>query len=173
MIKHTEQEAGGLEQVLTVVRRRWWIIVACFVVAAVASFGYSLTRHKQYTATATLLFRNPGFDQKLFGTAFVAQQLDPAREAATNLDLVGLPTVASRTARALGGKLGGGQIKRKVKIATVGQADLIAIQATDPDPALAAKSRTPTRNSTSFSARAQIVRRSPTRYSSYRATWRR
>ena len=62
--------------------------------------GFSLATQEQYTASAKLLFRDPGLDQKLFGTTFLAPSRDPTREAATNVKLVSLDVVAERTARA-------------------------------------------------------------------------
>ena len=56
---------------------------------------FSLTAQKEYSADAGLLFRDPGFDQKLFGTTFLAPNRDPAREAATNVKLVSLDIVAA------------------------------------------------------------------------------
>src|SRR4051794_7136790 len=69
------QEPGrsDTERIVRVLRNRSWLIVACLAtVTGVALFG-SLLQEKQYTATASLLFRDPGFAQNVFGTDFQAQ----------------------------------------------------------------------------------------------------
>lgn len=130
-------ETNTLDQVLLVLRRRWRIIVLCAVLVGASAVGFSLLQSKAYTASASLLFRDPGFDQKLFGTSFFIPNNDPTREAATNIDLVSLPTVAARTANVLG--LRAGLIKSEVSVRGVGQANVAKISATDPSPVRAAK----------------------------------
>ena len=85
------------------VRRRLPIFVACLLLAPAVAVAFSLTQRKQYTAKAVLAFRDPGFDQKLFGTSYVQNQPDPQRQAATNVALVSLPRVAALTAASLRG----------------------------------------------------------------------
>ena len=115
--------------------RRAPLIVACTLLTAGAALVFSLLQTKQYTADASLLFRDPGFDQRIFGSS-VAQAPDPTREAATNITLVSLEAVADRTAAALGGGLTGDEISNKVSVQSEGQSDVASIQATDPEPAV-------------------------------------
>ena len=117
--------------------RRAPLIVACTLLTAGAALVFSLLQTKQYTADASLLFRDPGFDQRLFGSS-VAAAPDPTREAATNITLVSLEAVADRTAAALGGGLTGDEISNKVSVQSEGQSDVASIKATDPDPQFAA-----------------------------------
>ena len=49
--------------------RRAPLIVACTLLTAGAALVFSLLQTKQYTADASLLFRDPGFDQRLFGSS--------------------------------------------------------------------------------------------------------
>src|SRR5215213_1869859 len=88
--------------ILRVLRRRWLVVLGVVALIGGAALAYSLLSTKQYTTTAKLLFRDPGFDQKLFGSTAAAPSLDPAREAATNVSLVSLETISARAARALG-----------------------------------------------------------------------
>ncbi len=124
---------------LAVLRRRWWIVLACVVLVPAAAFAFSETATKRWTATAKLLFRDPGFDQKLFGASYLAPSTDPAREAATNVKLVSLEVVSDRAARQLGGGLRGADVERRVSIASQGQSDVVAVSATDHDPRFAAR----------------------------------
>ncbi len=126
-----------LQTFLRVIRRRLGVILLAIVLVPVAAYARSATQQKQYSASASLLFRDPHFDQRLFGSDFW-ETTDPVREAATNFKLVSLRVVADRTARMLGLGLTGRQVSEKVKIAPEGQADVVSVTATDPDPRLAA-----------------------------------
>jgi capsular exopolysaccharide synthesis family protein len=124
-------------RILAGLLRRAPLIVACTLLTAAAALVFSLVQTKQYTADATLLFRDPGFDQRIFGSSDVAAP-DPTREAATNITLVSLDAVADRTAADLGGGLTGDEVSSKVSVESQGQADVASIKATDPDPQFAA-----------------------------------
>jgi tyrosine-protein kinase len=131
-----ENTTSGLPVVLRILRRRWAVIAVCALAIPAAALALSLSQEKQYTASASLLFRDPGFDQKLFGTQVLEPSSDPAREAATNVKLVSLDTVAERTARRLPGVR---SVKDKIDIKPEGQSDVVAIDATDPSPGRATR----------------------------------
>lgn len=133
-IPPNQAERPELERVAATLRNRWGLILACFVATTAAAFGFSLTQPKEYSASASLLFRDPGYAQALYGTAILSTNPDPAREAATNVKLVSLGAVANRTAAALGGGLTGSEVKGKVGIAQEGEADVVSVTATDPRP---------------------------------------
>src|SRR4051812_29829463 len=86
-----------IHQLLGVLRRRRWAIFMCVVAVPLAALGLSLLQTKKYAASASLLFRDPSFDQKLFGSNFAPQSRDADREAATNVRLVRLRPVALRS----------------------------------------------------------------------------
>ncbi|MDQ3849458.1 MAG: polysaccharide biosynthesis tyrosine autokinase [Actinomycetota bacterium] len=124
------------------------MIVLSIAVLSGSALALSLSQQKQYTATASLLFRDPRFDEKIFGSAVFQPSVDPEREAQTNVRLVQLDQVAERTARALGRpaaargavrRLSGSQVHRKVQVAAAGQSDVVTVKATDPSPAFAAR----------------------------------
>jgi capsular exopolysaccharide synthesis family protein len=124
-------------RVLAGLARRTPLIVACTLLTAGAALIFSLHQTKEYTASASLLFRDPGFDQRLFGSSGAPSQ-DPAREAATNLTLVSLQAVAGRTAATLRGNMTGSEISKKVSVSGRGQSDVASVKATDADPRFAA-----------------------------------
>jgi receptor protein-tyrosine kinase/non-specific protein-tyrosine kinase len=133
-----EQEQGITIRGFTrILRRRWLLIVLCALVAAGAATAYSYSQPKLYQGTASLLFRDAGLDQTLFGSTYFAAQ-DPAREAATNTKLVSLGIVSERTARALGNGVTPGQVQSEVVVEAAGQSNVVSITATDRDPKLAA-----------------------------------
>ncbi len=135
----TESATGGSGRaLLSILRRRAVLILLCVVLTPGASLAYSLTREKEYSGTASLLFRDPGFDQKVFGSSALPPSSDPAREGETNVRLVSLEGVAARTARRLG-RLSGPEVQRKVKAAAEGQSDVVSVTATDPNPSFAAR----------------------------------
>src|SRR5687768_9265069 len=91
--------AGGA---LGLIRHGWRVVLLLAVLGIAAGLTYSFLSEKEYRAETSLLFRDPGFDQKLFGAPFASSQSDPVREAATNVRLVSLDVVASRAAKELG-----------------------------------------------------------------------
>lgn len=117
-------------------RRRMGVIALCCLLVPASAFAFSRSQTKEYTASASLLFRDPGFDQKLFGAETFESSADPAREAATNVKLVSLDTVAERTAKRLSGV---SSVKDNVEVATDGESDVVSVSATDRDPRRAAQ----------------------------------
>jgi succinoglycan biosynthesis transport protein ExoP len=124
---------------MRMLRRRIGVVLICAVLVPAAALAFSLSQEKQYSASASLLFRDPQLDQKFSGSTVFAPSSDPNREAATNAKLASLGVVATRTSKALGGKLPPGEIIGKIVVAPAGQSDVVNITATDHDPAFAAK----------------------------------
>jgi len=122
-----------------VLRRRIGVALACALLVPASALAYSYAQEKEYSASASLLFRDPGFTQKLFGTPFFTPSSDPDREAATNLRLVSLGVVAGRTADKLGGGLTRKEVAEKVDASSEGQSNVVAITATADSPRLAAR----------------------------------
>ena len=113
---------------LQVLRRRFGVLLLVVVLVPAAAFVFSILQDKQYTAKATLLFRDPQLGQQLFGSTLVSDNSnDAAREAATNLELVSLDAVASKTAQALGDGFTRSSIAAKVSVSSEGEADVISI----------------------------------------------
>ena len=128
-----EARRSDLERSLRVLRSRAGLIFACLAIAALVSVLASAMQEKRYTASASLLFRDPGFAQNIFGTNF-QPQTDPTREAATNVRLVGLTIVSQRTAEALDHGLATSDVKGEVQVAADGNSDVVSVEATDPSP---------------------------------------
>jgi succinoglycan biosynthesis transport protein ExoP len=118
---------------IAVLRRRAGLIVLCAVFATVAALGISLLQQKQYSASASLLFRNPGFAESLFGNSVTTPSTDPEREAATNEKLVGLKIVAKRTSEHLKG-LTPEEVSNMVSVSASGEADIVSVTATSSKP---------------------------------------
>jgi succinoglycan biosynthesis transport protein ExoP len=126
-----------LEPLLFALRRRRGIILVCVLLGLAASITLSQLQQSEYTASASILFRDPGIDQELFGFSVSLPSNDQASQAATNMALVSLPIVASRTAAAL--HMSRSAVSSAISVSGVGQANIAQINATEPDPVLAAR----------------------------------
>src|SRR5438045_1975232 len=92
-----EKQGKDLNALGRVLWHRRSVILLSFALTAAAALFFSLAEQKQYSASASLLFRDPQFDQKLFGSAYFAPPTDPQREAATNTTLLSLEVISART----------------------------------------------------------------------------
>lgn len=117
--------------------RRAPLILLLTVVGGVLGYGVSSLQEDKYSATASLLFRDPGFEQSLFGSS-VFESTDPNRDAATNVRLVSLEVVADLTAEDIGG-LTGDDVTDSVSVEQEGQSDVVSATAIDEDPEFAAE----------------------------------
>lgn len=133
-----ELNVDRLRQSFYLLRERWPVVLACAIVLASTAYALSRTEVKQYMASASLLFRDPGLDRKLFGSTFVQPFTDPARQAETNATLVDLDVVAQRALRTTPLGLSAAELRRKVSVVTEGRSDVLRVQATDPSPSRAA-----------------------------------
>ena len=123
----------GLNALLRTLRRRWLVVLIPVVLVPCIAAAYALSREDEYTATASLLFRSsPGSDVRL------SQAEDEERESATNVGLSTLSAIAQRTAVALGNGVTAGTVASSVKTSADGDANLLAIEATNTDRRLVA-----------------------------------
>ncbi len=128
----------SLEFVIATLRRHRRLIALCVVLTGTFAVLASAIQTKQYSTAATLLFRQSNAQSSVFGanSATVIGQ-DPTRTAATNVQLVSLGIVSTRTAEAIGGDTTPADVADAISIAGIGQSDLVLVQATDPKPELA------------------------------------
>lgn len=126
------------EYALRVLRRRWWVILACMIVTPLAAFALARAQTNEYTATASLLFTNTSVAQQASGLQAVSQT-DPQGQRNTNLTLVQLGTSVSPTvAQRLGGGLTAKQVHDAVTASLTGQSNVVAVAATWTSPKMAA-----------------------------------
>lgn len=139
----TKQNYGtrdsALRSVLRVAVRRRVPVILALVLVPLVSVALSLSRTDQFTATASLLFRDPQLDQALFGSTFLAGSRDPDREAATNVRLVSLKAVSRLASKKLNGEVSADLLQREVKVTADGRSDLATVAVTDPSPIRAAR----------------------------------
>src|SRR4051812_18030151 len=127
MTEQSQPEVLNLQAFLSLLRRRIGVVLICALAVPGAALALSLSQKKEYSASASLLFRDPGFDQKLFGAPFVEPSANRDRDAATNLRLASLDVVGDLTARRIGHGLTGGQISKKVNVSSAGQSDVVSL----------------------------------------------
>ncbi len=131
----THHERPVFERALAIARRNLLLIAICLITVPAVALLYSLLQTKQYTASASLLFGTQSLEAKLFG---FEPSGDSQRETATNLILVSADQVSVRTAQALDiPGLTPSAVNSAVEVTPEGESELIAIEATDEDPALA------------------------------------
>ena len=128
----TKQE-GVFEQALRIIKRRKWVILQATIAVPVIAFLLAVTQQKEYTASATLLFRPPPIAAEGGGV------VDPTREAATNGELVSLPVVAEEAAKALGHGVSTGEVLSSIAVSPATEAETAAISATTESPTLSAE----------------------------------
>jgi succinoglycan biosynthesis transport protein ExoP len=139
MSEQRHHQPTDIERFLRILRRRKLVILLAFLGVTFAALALSLSKQKEYTASASLLFRDPAIDRTLFKT-YPPPNVDTATESATNERLVKLPAVAARTAERLGGgAITSALVYSKITVARQGQSQLVSVIATDPDPGFAAR----------------------------------
>ncbi len=132
-----EQSNLGIEQILSVLRRRATWIVLCLVVATGAAYGFSKLETKKYTATASLVFNNNQLGQQVAGLP-VASSNNQIAEENTNLKLVELGDMAGKTADLLGQGLTKTSVNEALTVSSQGESNIVDIAATATSPTLAA-----------------------------------
>lgn len=122
-----------------VMARRWHIVLLCVLVVPAVAYYVSSREEKKYETKARVLFRDSGQDNQFSNTPGLPAVEDPERQAATILDLLQLPAVAERTARALGEGATAGQVASQISTGATGQSDVYSIEARTTSPAAAAR----------------------------------
>jgi polysaccharide biosynthesis transport protein len=133
----SDQASGGLDQIVTVLRRRAVWIVLCCAVAAGSAFALSKAQTKKYTATASLVFNNQQLGQQTAGLQPVSITNQQAQQN-TNLKLVQLGDMAEKTAQQLGRGLTAEKVRTSLNVGAQGESNIVTVSATATSPPLAA-----------------------------------
>src|SRR3954469_3853216 len=114
------------------------MIALVVVIAAGAALAYSLSRDKQYTATASLLVRAPEVvvNPDMNGVVIAAPQSTPERETANQLEIAQLNVVAERAALSLSrrGRDEAAAAAKNVETTSKEASDIVEIKATGDSP---------------------------------------
>jgi polysaccharide biosynthesis transport protein len=120
--RHTDD--SDLSLIAQAIRRRIWLVLVCLVASTLAAIALSIRAEEEYEATTALLLRS--------STAF-----EPQRAVDTNLQLLGLPAIAERTAEKLPAT-SDEEVEDAVVASQEGDADILQVNATADSPELAA-----------------------------------
>jgi capsular exopolysaccharide synthesis family protein len=134
----TEQANLSIEQVLGILRRRAGWVLLCFVLVAIAAYGFSKHQTKKYTATASLVFNNSQTNQQAAGLGTLSGSTSQVAEENTNLKLVQLGDMAAKTAGRLGEGLTEEKVRADLNISAQGESNVVNVAATANSPTLAA-----------------------------------
>lgn len=122
-----------------VVRERWWLVALTTFVCAGVALVISLNQPREYEASASLLFRNPGFSSALFGSSVFEPSLDPARESTTNLQLVKSRAVAAAVRSKLDLNTRPSDLLEDVEVEERTNSDVVDVRVRDENPRVAAR----------------------------------
>jgi capsular exopolysaccharide synthesis family protein len=123
-------------ELLSVLWRRKLVVVTIVVVSVVVSLALSLRSAKEYSSSAQLLFRDPGFAQALFGNnLFATTNEEPQRTTQTSVDVVTSLNVAEEAAKLLKTKAPPSELIESITVSPNANADIATVKATRPTPA--------------------------------------
>ncbi len=126
-------------ELLSVLWRRKLIVITVVVASVALSVALSLRSPKQYSASAQLLFRDPGFAQALFGNnLFSTGQEEPQRTTQTSIDVVTSLAVGEEAASILKLKEPVSNLTESISVTPNTDADIATIKATRSNPTEAA-----------------------------------
>jgi tyrosine-protein kinase len=133
----TEQTKLSFAQAIGLLRRRAPWIVLCFALVTVVAYGYSKHETKKYTATASLVFNNNQQAQEVAGLQTVGTNNQQATQD-TNLKLVQLGDMATKTAERLGQGMTKEKVTSDLSISAQGESNIVDVAATATSAELAA-----------------------------------
>ena len=135
---NADTDRGDLRALLAMLRRRFGLILLAVAVGVGAAIGVSKLQDKEYSSTASLLFRPIFLDAQVSGLP-LSPPGDADRDAATNLRLVSLGVVRDRAAAKLGGGETADDLAKDVSVSADGQSNLVKVTGTAPKPEQAAR----------------------------------
>jgi succinoglycan biosynthesis transport protein ExoP len=117
------------EGVFAAVRRRLWLALLCALIVPAGAYVLSKTVEPEYTASATLLFREPPLQRGFPGVSLIIRDAEARRELLTNVQLASLSVVAERTARRVSGNVSAAQVAQDVDISVNADSDVGTVKA--------------------------------------------
>jgi polysaccharide biosynthesis transport protein len=133
-----ESETLSFEQILGVIQRRLLLIMLCFVVGAGAAYGFSKHETKKYTATASVNFSTNPISQQIAGLSPTTNSTLLAAQQTSNIELLGLGAMATKTAASVGHGLTPHKVSSSIHVEGHGESSVVNISATSTSPVLAA-----------------------------------
>ena len=126
MTGHIEMD---LPRFLSVLRARRVLILGVVGAAVVLAFGWSLTQPSRYKASADLLFGRTTNADAIITGATADPGTVPERDAATNLALASLDSVAANAKRTFPTSATAEELKNAVEVSAQGDSDVVTVTA--------------------------------------------
>ncbi|HEV3046442.1 MAG TPA: polysaccharide biosynthesis tyrosine autokinase [Solirubrobacteraceae bacterium] len=123
-------------ELLSVLWRRKVLVIVVFAVSFATATALSLRSPKEYSASAQLLFREPGFSQALFGSGLyqAAGGEEAQRTTQTNIDVVTSPSTAAQAQKILKTTESTGALLESVSVSPSANANIAVVKATRSTP---------------------------------------
>jgi succinoglycan biosynthesis transport protein ExoP len=123
MSETRQNDESDISRVLRVIRRRLWIVVLCLVVSTAVAVVLTVRAEDRYESTSGIL---------------VTGGVEPQRNAETNLQLLSLPSIATRAAE-IEPEISQEEFESSISASQVAESDIIHVSANTPSPESAAK----------------------------------
>jgi capsular exopolysaccharide synthesis family protein len=128
------QDDVELRWIFAVIRRWWWLILGCTLLAAVMAYGVIASRDSAYEATATLLV-SPGQGSRTndYNSLVAGERL-----ALTYIEMLESPTILDAVKSRIGLQESTEDLAKRIQASTVKDTQLIRLKVRDTSPAQAA-----------------------------------
>jgi capsular exopolysaccharide synthesis family protein len=123
MSEPRQNDESDISRVLRVIRRRLWIVVLCLVITTGVAVVLTVRAEDRYESTSGIL---------------VTGGVEPQRNAETNLQLLSLPSVATRAAE-IEPEIPQEEFEASVSASQVAESDIIHVSANSSSPETAAR----------------------------------
>jgi succinoglycan biosynthesis transport protein ExoP len=131
-------EEQSLVRYYRILRERWWVVLICTILAVVAAAVYVETASKTYQAQAELEVSPASPNSTVLSTLPVlVSSGDPTEDVLTGASYVTTLPVAIAVVQSLGLKMSPSDALGHISASPIGQAGLVAVQATASSPQLA------------------------------------
>src|SRR5947209_3648357 len=138
VMDRSKASSSSVLDAVQTIRDRWWMVVIAAGCGLAIALIIAATSTKQYSGTSSVLIR-PSTLQNLINPNASQNSEDPARLTSTNLLLVTSTAVAQLVQQQLGTKESPSDLLDQISASANPDADIINIQATDPNPKRAAQ----------------------------------
>ncbi len=125
-------------ELFRVIWRRRLLVVLVVILSMLVSVLLVVRTPKEYSSSASLLFRDPGFARTLYGNDLFDAGQDPKRATQTNLDVVRSTNVAVQAKKLLGTDESVGSLVNSITVTPGSDSDVATVEARRSSPADAA-----------------------------------
>jgi succinoglycan biosynthesis transport protein ExoP len=129
-----EDRATSPFELFRVIWRRRLLVILVVILCTLVSLLLVVRTPKEYSSSASLLFRDPGFARTLYGNDLFDAGQDPKRATQTNLDVVASTNVAVEAKKLLHTDESVGSLLGSITVTPGSDSDVATVEATRPTP---------------------------------------